>query len=99
MSQLLADGGFITEALSPLNEALNKTLAAAAIAAQIKADDPVSISQIASLLKVYKLPEQTTATIAMLRHERDSLCEQAAIDAMASAKKLIRKIKSVFTEE
>ena len=99
MSQLLADGGFITEALSPSNEALNKTLAAAAIAAQIKTDDPVSISQIASLQKAYKLPEEITATIAMLRHERDSLSEQAAIDAMASARAVIRVVKTVLATE
>lgn len=99
MSQLLADGGFITEALAPLSEALNKTLAAAAIAAQIKTDDPVSISQIASLQKAYKLPEEITATISMLRHERDSLSEQAAIDAMASARAVIRVVKTVLATE
>ena len=99
MSQLLADGGFITEALSPLNEELNKTLAAAAITAQIKADDPVSISQISSLQKVYKLPEETIAIIAMLRHERDSLSEQGAKEAMVSAREVIRVVKMVLATE
>ncbi|RUM94119.1 MAG: hypothetical protein DSZ28_04825, partial [Thiothrix sp.] len=99
MSQLLADGGFIAEALAPLNEALNKTLAAAAIAAQIKADDPISISQISSLQNTYKLPEETTATVAILRHERKSLSEQAAIDAMASAKVVMRVINEALAAE
>jgi len=97
MSQLLADGGFITEALAPLNEALNKTLAAAAIAAQVKADDPLSISQISSLQRVYKLPEETIAIIAMLRHERDDLSKPAAKDVMDSAKKVMLEISSVLT--
>jgi len=96
MSQLLADGGFITEALAPLNEALNIALAAAAIAAQSKADDPISISQISYLKNTYKLPEETTATVAILRHERESLSEQAAIDCMASAREMIRVVKTVL---
>jgi len=99
MSQLLAEGGFIAEALSPLNEALNKTLAAAAIVAQIKIDDPISISQISSLQKEYKLPEETIATIAILRHERDGLSEQAAIDVMASARAVMRVINEALATE
>ena len=96
MSQLLADGGFIAEALAPLSEALNKTLDAAAITAQIKTDDAISISQISSLKKAYKLPEDTTATVAILRHERDGLSVQAAKDAIASAAEVMRVIKAVL---
>lgn len=75
-----------------MNQALNQVLAAAAMTAEIKINDPVSIGQIGSLQSAYQLPVDTVSTIAMLRHERDSLSEPVAHEVMASAKELIQII-------
>ena len=96
MSHLLADGGFVAEALAPMSDALNKALEAAAIAAEIKTDDPVSIGQASILQESYKLPVETNAVIAILRHERDRCGEQEAKSVMESVDEVIRVIKAAL---
>lgn len=70
MSRLLADGGFPVESLASLCEAMDMSLAAAASAAGIAVDDPVSLGQIGALQAHYALPDNTAS---MLRHEREGL--------------------------
>ncbi len=93
MSHLLADGGFVAEALAPMSDALNKVLVASAIAADIETDDPVSIGQISALQESYKLPAETTTATAILRHERDRCGEQEARSVLESVDEIIRVIK------
>lgn len=93
MSQLLADGGFIAEALPPMSEALNKALAAAAIGAGIAIDDPISIGQIGAVQAAYELPADTVSTTAVLRHESNGLSAQAATEAVHAANEVTRFIK------
>lgn len=93
MSQLLADGGFIVEALAPMSEALNKALTAAATAAGKANGDLLSIAQVGDLQTAYELPADTVTTTAVLRHESDGLGEQAAKDAMHSANEVLRVIE------
>ena len=88
MSQLLADGGFITEALVPMSEALNSSLAALAATSGIDVDDPPTIGQIGSLQTAHDLPPETIPTIAILRHESDGLGKQAAQELLASAREI-----------
>ncbi len=96
MSQLLADGGFITEALQPMSEALNKALTAAAIAAGKANADTLSIAEINELQTTYKLPADTVSITAVLRHESDGLGEQAATSTMQSANEVLRKIEAAL---
>ncbi len=96
MSQCLAQGGFTAEALPPLGEAMNHALKAAAILADIKASDPISISEIGSLQSNYQLPADTISVAAMLRHESATLDETGAKDLLQSANALLDAIMSAL---
>ncbi len=98
MSQLLANGGFISEALPPLSEALNQALTAAAVAGGTANGDTLSIAQIGELQTAYKLPADTVATTAALRHESAGLGEQAAKDTIQSATEILRVIEVALSE-
>ncbi len=97
MSELLAHGGFITEAMAPLSEALNQALTAAAIAAGTVVSDPLSIAEVGELQATYKLPADTISITAALRYESDGLGEQAAKDAIQSATEILRVIEVALT--
>ncbi len=97
MSRLLADGGFNSEALVPLSESLNITLIAAAINANEKTDDPVTLSQIGLLQGIYKLPVEIVSIAAILRHERDGLSEDAVKENLASAFKVLDAIRGAMS--
>ena len=92
MSQLLADGGFINEALAPISDALDNSLAALAGKIGIEIDEPPSIGQIGSLQAACNLAAETIPTIAILRHERNGLSEQAARNLLASASGIVDMI-------
>lgn len=94
MSQLLADGGFIKEALAPLSDGLNQVMAAAAWVSKIKIDEPISIGQMGALQSALELPEMTVATIATLRYERNGLDQAAAKELHASVQNILEGIKA-----
>jgi len=97
MSQLLADGGFIKEALAPLSDALNSLLAAVAIQMDQKIADPATISQVGALQAAARLPTETLSVVAVLRHERDSLDETGAIEALEKSRGVLKAVQSALS--
>lgn len=100
MSQLLADGGFISEALQPLCVALDEALMAVAIKSadgvDEKDDGKLSISRIGQLQSDFKLPVDTVSTVAMLRHESNDLDEAAVTQSMASAIAIVAVLQEIL---
>jgi len=94
MAQLLSDGGFISEALAPINEALDSAFMAATVKIGERDEAPISIGQINQLQATYQLPSQTTSLVATLRHEREMLSDTAARESIATANTVLEAIQA-----
>lgn len=100
MSRLLADGGFVSEALQPMRMALDEALMAAAVKSGDGVDDKgldkLSINRIGQLQSDLKLPMDTVSTVAMLRHESDDLDDSVAVQSMASANVILAVLREIL---
>ncbi len=96
MARLLANGGFVREALAPLNEGLDSALMAASVKAGEQTTAPISIGQVSQLQTTYQLPDQTSSLIATLRYEQDSLSETATMGILASASTVLDTLQTAL---
>lgn len=96
MSRLLFEGGFVREAVTPMNDALNEAMLAAVINSGDKADGLLSVSRIEQLQSAFNLPQGSVSTIAALRHEAETLTEEEAARLMDSAGKIISVLQQTL---
>jgi hypothetical protein len=103
MGRLLADGGFVTEALQPMCIALNQALAAADVKSAettentgAQSNDPLPISRIGQLQSALQLPADTVSTVATLRHETDSLDQSAAKQTITTAETILMALQKAL---
>ncbi len=90
MASVLAEGGFVLEALAPLGEAIEAMLCAMASLYHKDGDIPVSEAFIESaLLRDAWLTADSTKLISRLRLDVDDLAEDAAVDLLRQGRDLL----------
>jgi len=100
MASVLADGGFVVEALAPLSEAIEAILHAVALLYHESGDDPVPESFIEStLLHDAWLSAESIKLIARLRQDIDDLPEDVADDLIRQGRDFFAHASETLSRE
>lgn len=100
MATLLADGGFVVEALAPLSEAIEAVLNALAFLYHESSNDPVSDHLIESaLLSDAWLTEDAVKLVACLRADRENITENAASDLLRQGHDLFDHVSESLNKQ
>jgi len=105
MSSVLAKGSFLLEALTPLNQAVELTLKAAAYLAgedDVDSEENISLTHIQSrIIPTGLLPDNAVAIVASLREsvqQLEELDEDAAQNLIQSGQELINKVSQAVNK-
>jgi len=100
MATLLAEGGFVAEALAPLTEGIEAVLQALAFLYHENSDMPVSVHVIEStLLPNAWLTEDAVKLVASLRADAGKLSEDAASDLLRQGHALFEHVSESLNKQ
>jgi len=100
MTSVLADGGFVLEALAPLGEAIESILCAVAFLYHEDGDIPVSETFIeATLLRGGWLTADSAKLIDRLRQGVDGVTEDAAVDLLRQGRDFFEHASEMLSRE
>lgn len=92
LANVLAEGGFATEALTPMREAVETTLQALATWLDLKREAPLPINLIdAELVKGGLLPTETLSLVISLRDDQLDTDEKQAAELLSQGESLIEQ--------
>ncbi len=98
MATVLANGGFVIEAIPALGEAVEGSLESLALLDDID-NTPLSILYIEShLIGTKKVPENTTTLVAQLRENKESMEEQQALTLLKDGQTLLQHVTETLNQ-